>query len=134
MQQGSYRDTSFGTTDGTFQQKCYFNCKDGCGLFVSLDRIYPIDKMPTQSKIIPSEPTQQGKPTYGPSISKKESGIDPAQPPRFQIGQRVSFYNNKGVEHFGTVGWTGSKIVSRKFDYVVIGIKTVSNFPLYAWL
>ena len=85
--------------------------------------------MPPQSKINPSvcsEPTQRDKHTYARATS------DPAPAPRFQIGQRVSFYNNKGVEHFGTVGWTGSKVASRIFDYVVIGIKTVSNFPLYA--
>ena len=137
-QQGSYRDTFYGTTDGIFQQKRYFTCNDGCGLFVSLDRIYPIDKMPLQSKTNPSEctePTQRDgdKPTYGRATSKKVSDVDPAPASRFQIGQRVTFYNNKGTKHFGTVGWTGRETRARKFDYVVIGIKTVSNnFQLHA--
>ena len=201
-------------TGGTFQQKRYFHCPDKRGLFVSLDRIYPIDKMPPQNKINtpkptqgakemvePAQPTQGGKEMAATSISDgsqhnrlNPSIVEPAKPtqggkekatyPRtratsmsggsqhnrlpakptytkrgkddvviyararatsmsernrsigeacssskFHIDQRVAFYNNKGVKHLGTVGWTGRMTRTRKF---VIGIKTVSVTVLHA--
>ena len=100
--------------------------------------------MPLQSKINSSECTEptltaKDKPTYARASKSdgsqrnqlnpkgKKSNVEPPPPSIFQIGQRVSFFNKKGVEHFGTVGWTGRKTKTRNFDYVIIGIKTVSN-------
>ena len=66
-------------------------------------------------------------PKSAPSKGKtSESSVDPA-PPRFVVGQYVMFYDKNGDKHYGTVGWTGRKTVSRSFAYTVVGIRTVSK-------
>ena len=54
-----------------------------------------------------------------------ESSVDPVHY-RFKKGQRVMFYDNKGEKHYGTVGWTGNSTRTRTFDYILVGIRTVS--------
>ena len=140
-QQRTYRNSPIGTTEGTFQGKRYFTCQDGCGLFLPLHLMHPTEEVPSQNKIIPSECTEsprsdrKSRPTYAhaatkgnssqPSHIDKESAVDPA-PPLFINGERVTFYNNKGVKHYGVVGWTGRETKTRKFPYVIVGITTVS--------
>lgn len=60
---------------------------------------------------------------------EKESSVDPVKAPsRFQRGQRVVFYDTKGCKHCGTVRWTGREGQTRKFEYSVVGIQTVSLY------
>ena len=44
-----------------------------------------------------------------------------------QIGDSVSFYDNKGKLLTGNIIWTGDSYAGRKFDYNVVGIQTVSS-------
>ena len=141
-QERTYRNPPIGMTEGTFQGRRYFTCQDRCGLFLPFHLMHPIEEVPSQKKIIPSEYTEspqsdwKPKPTYAhastkgnrsqPSHIDKDSAVDPA-PPLFKNGQRVAFYNNKGVKHYGVVGWTGRETKTRKFPYVIVGITTVSN-------
>ena len=47
---------------------------------------------------------------------------------KFQLGQRVAFFDNKeGAKHYGVVRWTGTESRTKKFPYVVVGIETVST-------
>ena len=138
-QQRTYRNSPIGTTDGTFRGERYFSCQDGCGLFLPLHHMHPTEEAPSQSKITPSECTEsprsdkKSKPTYANAATKgnssqrnQESAVD-LPPPIFKIGERVAFYNSKGVKHYGVVGWTGRETKARKFPYVIIGIMTVSS-------
>ena len=47
-------------------------------------------------------------------------------PSLVKVNQRVFFHDKNGFKHYGTVGWVGRGTPTRKFDYVVVGIKTVS--------
>ena len=53
----------------------------------------------------------------------KKSPVDPSI---FQEGHRVCFYDKKGNKQKGTVTWIGNSTKTRKFEYWVIGICTVS--------
>lgn len=46
---------------------------------------------------------------------------------RFFVGQRVSFFDDAGNEHYGTVHWSGKKIGNRSFKHAMVGIHTVRN-------
>ena len=139
--QRTYRKSAVGTTDGSFQGKRYFTCQDGCGLFLPLHLVHPTEEaFQSQSKITLPECTEspqsyRSKPTYAHAATKgnssqrshiEECAVDPP-PPLHKIGERVAFFNTKGVKHYGVVGWTGRETKARKFPYVVIGIITVSN-------
>ena len=55
---------------------------------------------------------------------RKESPVD--QPSIFQEGDRVFFYDRTENIKKGTVAWIGNSTKTRKFEYNVIGICTVS--------
>ena len=135
--QRTYRNSAVGTTDGSFQGKRYFTCQDGCGLFLPLHLVYPTEEaFQSQSKIT-SESLRSDKrlkPTYAHAATKgsssqhshiEECAVYPPSP-LHKIGERVAFYNKKGVKHYGVVDWTGRETKTSKFPYVVIGIITVS--------
>ena len=73
-------------------------------------------------------PRSRSAPLYAKSASRDTAvpSTDPPALPRFKVGQRVMFYGNNGDKHYGTVGWTASKTITRSFPYTVVGIKTVS--------
>ena len=113
-----HHNTTFGTTDGTFQSKRYFTCQDDCGLFIPLHLVHPIEEFPSNSEFTSSE-SKPHTTTKGNSSQHNES--------EFKIDQRITFYNNKGVKHYGVVGWIGRETKTRKFPYAIVGIITVSN-------
>lgn len=55
------------------------------------------------------------------------SGVDSPKKPSsvFRVGQRVIFHDKNGDKHYGVVEWTGREGPAKKFDYPVVGIKTV---------
>ena len=55
---------------------------------------------------------------------RKESPVN--QPSIFQEGDRVCFSDKKGNKKKGTVRWIGNSTKTRKFEYNIIGICTVS--------
>lgn len=58
----------------------------------------------------------------------ENSGLEPPKKDIqsvFKQGQRVKFYDMDGDTHYGGVHWTGRETSSKKFDYPVVGIKTV---------
>ena len=76
----------------------------------------------------PQSPGRQ--PSTVPDTAKTEvPKLDTARndSPKFQLHQRVMFYDTKGDKHYGTVGWMGRASTRRKFDYtIIVGIITVS--------
>ena len=54
----------------------------------------------------------------------KESPVDKHS--IFQVGDRVCFYDKKGINKKGTVKWIGNSSKTRNFGYNIIGIYTVS--------
>ena len=136
--QRTYRNSAVGTTDGSFQGKRYFTCQDSCGLFLPLHLVHPTEgAFQSQSKITPFECTgsprsdKKSKPTYAHAATKgnssqpshiEECAVDPP-PPIFKIGERVAFFNTKGVKHYGVVGWTG-----REMKGVIIERRKQENF------
>ena len=43
----------------------------------------------------------------------------------FRVGQRVMFYDKNGGKFYGVVKWTGTEDRDKKFEYPIVGIKTV---------
>ena len=143
-----YRDK--GSTNGTFRGHRYFQCADNAGLFVSLDQIRPT----VQHHRFPVAPTDPGKRGSGKSsagtsaregrtgystaakgtssLSEKSPGVvsslDPV-PSVFKMNQRVQFFDKRGTKHYGIVRWIGRKARDRTFDFTVVGIESVSEFP-----
>lgn len=188
MQERIYREAKVGTTDGTFRGQRYFNCEDGCGLFVPVSRLTlstgkqagaAAEEIGGQAKLTYAKVTSQddsGPPSqntrakvkgtlakaastdgspllpprspnprspkqpsaYSKSASRddvmskrksQESSMDPASthPSRYHNGQRVAFHDTLGHRHYGVVRWTGRESATRKFDYMIVGIETVSS-------
>ena len=131
------RKAAIGTTDGTFQDVRYFQCEDGCGLFVPLHLISPADDAFVQNKPVEcEEERERNKQTlgtetpasYSAAVTKGEqceSSVDPPNPSVFQVGQRVMFHDKNGDKFYGVVKWTGRKDRDKKFGYPIVGIKTV---------
>ena len=143
QQKEKYRTGEFGTTDGSFQGNRYFVCAKDCGLFVSLQFLSPVDrksdKAPTEamSEKKYSSAVRSNENSHQSQISRlalKKSSVDEPHrfdhPLRFEHGQRVVFYDKHGGKHYGTVRWTGNKSATRVFDYMVVGIQTVSKSML----
>ena len=131
-----------GTSDGTYQGRHYFKCGDDYGLFLSLDKLalHPEEEnchseknsephgggnVPGFACLTGNQDTLSQKTSSKSAATTPESKVDNASV--LQIGDGVSFYDNKGKLLTGNVIWTGNCDAGRKFDYNVVGIQTVSS-------
>jgi hypothetical protein len=114
-------------------------CEDGCGFFAPLHLMSPTDlSMGEQNKQQGRENSGQPskKNTYSDVVSSRngkqhqpvpiDSGVHSTLLSEFRLGERVHFYSKRGAKHFGIVRWTGREIRTKKFEYLVVGIQTVS--------
>ena len=128
----------FGTTDGTFQRRKYFDCKDNCGLFVSLDKISADAEgnVPTaeESNAVTVDPQAEKKSRpyntrlqarESASGTRVESSID-----RFRAEDRVVAYNSNNVLIHGTVRWVGKVTDGKGGSIATVGIETVRQLSL----
>ena len=108
-------------------------------MFVTLRELAPAPRQdPTRtpytrvgSKDESGPPSQHAQSKPGLSHSKavsggKKSSVD-HDSKCSQLGQRVAFYDKHGTKHYGVVQWIGKESRTRKFEYTVVGIKTVST-------
>ena len=113
----------WGTSDGVFQDEEYFRCKKGCGLFVSIEKLFPVGTIPTGS---PQSAQRRGG-KQGPHM---ESSIDPHSTHSsycYKVGDRVVLFTKKGVAVHGTVKWVGVYRNKQEISHTAVGIETVSQ-------
>ena len=113
-----------GTTDGTFQGERYFACRDGNGMFVSLDRLSEISTgYSAKHNSQPSHPAAQA--------GGKKEGKGREKPSRFKVDDRVVAFKEDGTPVRGTVKWVGPYTLQdekkQQFSVPAVGIETVSR-------
>ena len=103
----------WGSTDGTFQEQQYFTCQRNHGLFVSVEKLFPL-----------GQPSARGQP------AGRERGIPQASGFRYKISDRVVAFTRKGNAVHGTVKWVGlytCTINKEEHSWRSVGIETVSK-------
>ena len=101
----------WGSTDGTFQEQQYFTCQRNHGLFVSVEKLFPL-----------GQPAGRGR-----ESPRLVSSLDPHY--RYKIGDRVVVFTKKGDAVHGTVKWVGmySLTVDKKpHSFKAVAVETVS--------
>ena len=136
------KNPGFGTSDGTFRNKKYFQCAPDSGVFVGLDKLAPLEddnsELRTPSKS-PKRDDQIGQVNF-------ESILDSVIPSFFKgkrdlkfhlsrhfdtlkIGERVVTFCDKGAPLRGTVRYTGDVEDSSGHVQTVVGLELVGIIP-----
>ena len=129
-----------GSSNGYFGGEQYFECEENCALFVSLDRLSPME--PVQQDPLPELPPStdpQGLHKMKTRLQYKalQSDLDqhgqrdhsPKPRPHYKINDRVVVHNKQGVGIHGTVRWIEEVNYTYEGEKLIaVGIETVSYY------
>ena len=133
-----------GSTNGVFQDKQYFTCREDNALFVSLDRLSersdgpPIETATTAAAATApprtggqrsaAQPPQRDGRRKKAALSEAEAELS-VPPPSFNVGDRVVFFKKDATHVGGRVRWNGPYAHQDGKNWVAfnaVGIETVS--------
>ena len=129
LQNPKYRD--HGSSNGSFGELQFFTCEENAGMFVSLDRLSPIDLEQYQQTTQPPTDGRQHQMKTRAQVQQdnqqqKHRNRSPVRSqPQFKIDDRVVAYNRKGQGIHGSVRWTGNINYANEC-IPAIGIETVN--------
>ena len=131
------QNPGFGTCDGTFGEKQYFECAPDSGVFVGLDKVSPLKDDNSESRT-PSKSAKGDdhgqfniKSILDSFLTGKSDSKFP-QPRNFdtlKINQRVVTFRDKGPPLRGTVRFTGDIEDSSGHVQSVVGLELVGIIP-----
>ena len=127
----------WGSTDGTFHDERYFTCKDGNGMFVSLDKLSKHPAVGSLSQPPPSSQHSISQPQPVPRNRAKPKAVvgasaDPQSTARYKFKKddRVVVFSKKGIAIHGAVKWVGMynyEVDKKQVAYKAVGVETVSS-------
>ena len=148
-----------GSSNGFFGGQQFFTCKENCGLFVSLDRLSPMDNQVNQQETPQQHQNARGYQMVHVSRSQaqaQQSNLDQQSPrnhnpsqqnrrvhspnhhnSKFRLEDRVVVYNKKGIGIHGSVRWIeyvmygGQPLLAIGIETVILLYLTVARNVLY---
>ena len=131
------KNPGFGTSDGTFRNKKYFQCAPDSGVFVGLDKLAPLEDDNSELRTPSKSPKRDDHGQVNiksrldsviPSFLKLKSDLKLPQPRHFEalkIDQRVVTFCDKGIPLRGRVRYTGDVEDSSGHVQSVVGLELV---------